>query len=137
MSSRLFAHYAFEAHETFGRFEDSLRLAKISFVRACVYRSNAEQNALYQQGRTTPGHIVTWAKPGHSKHNRMAGDLPASHAGDYYPLVNGKLAGKRPHSHFLLWQRMGALAVAAGLEWGGNWKSKKADFPHFQFRGAK
>jgi peptidoglycan L-alanyl-D-glutamate endopeptidase CwlK len=32
-------------------------------------RSFEEQDAIYQQGRTRPGPIVTWAKPGYSLHN--------------------------------------------------------------------
>ena len=31
-------------------------------------RTLAEQRKLYAQGRTTPGNIVTWAKPENSKH---------------------------------------------------------------------
>src|SRR5699024_12147382 len=33
------------------------------------YRSHAEQNALYAQGRTKPGNIVTNARRGQSLHN--------------------------------------------------------------------
>jgi peptidoglycan L-alanyl-D-glutamate endopeptidase CwlK len=33
------------------------------------YRTHAEQDALYAQGRTTPGPIVTRAKGGQSPHN--------------------------------------------------------------------
>jgi len=32
-------------------------------------RTSSEQEALYAQGRTTPGHIVTNAKAGESMHN--------------------------------------------------------------------
>src|SRR5215207_9435814 len=34
-----------------------------------AYRSNAEQDALYAQGRTKPGSKVTNARGGQSKHN--------------------------------------------------------------------
>ena len=33
------------------------------------FRSLAEQNAIYDSGRTVNGHIVTWAEPGKSLHN--------------------------------------------------------------------
>lgn len=33
------------------------------------FRTWDEQQAIYNQGRTTPGKIVTWAKPGYSWHN--------------------------------------------------------------------
>lgn len=39
-----------------------------------TYRTQARQNMLYEQGRTTPGPIVTWTK--NSKHNmRRAFDI--------------------------------------------------------------
>lgn len=33
------------------------------------FRSLAEQNVIYQSGRTVDGHIVSWAEPGKSLHN--------------------------------------------------------------------
>ncbi len=135
MSTRLFSHLAHECREQFAHFEETLHREGIDFVRTCVWRSAAEQTALYEQGRTKPGHIVTWAKAGQSKHNRTAGGLPASHAADYYPLWNGKLADRRHQEQIQLWQKLGAAATAAGLEWGGNWTPPKADFPHVQFKG--
>lgn len=51
----------------------------------CTHRSNDEQAALYAQGRTKPGRIVTRCKPGMSRHN----SLPAM-AFDIGILVNGK-----------------------------------------------
>ena len=38
---------------------------------SCAYRSFAEQQATYNQGRTLPGNIVTWALPGQSAHNYL------------------------------------------------------------------
>lgn len=35
----------------------------------CTYRSNAEQDADYAQGRTAPGAIITHARAGESAHN--------------------------------------------------------------------
>lgn len=41
-----------------------------------TYRDNARQNAIYAQGRTKPGKIVTYAKGGQSWHNyRLAFDF--------------------------------------------------------------
>lgn len=86
------------------------------------YRSHAAQAALYAQGRTAPGNIVTNARPGRSWHNhRLAFDVaPVDERG-------------RPTwpSDVPLWDKIGALGEGAGLEWGGNWTSF-VDRPHFQ-----
>lgn len=83
-------------------------------------RTFPEQQVLYDKGRTTPGPIVTKAKPGQSFHNY---DL----AVDVVPIVKGKAdwEGKQ-------WARIGMLGTTAGLEWGGSWKTFK-DLPHFQY----
>jgi len=83
------------------------------------FRSCERQDKLYAQGRTEKGDIVTNAKCGQSIHNY-------SEAGDVYEYKNGKILFKNPN-----WDRIGELAVQAGLEWGGNWKSFQ-DRPHVQ-----
>lgn len=135
MSDQLFGSYAMEAQEMFSEFEHRLKESGLEFVRACVYRSDAEQERLFAQGRTAPGRIVTWARAGQSKHNRTAGGRPASHAGDYYPLLHGKLAGLNSSAERILWMQLGLAAVASGLEWGGHWPERKKDRPHVQFKG--
>ena len=84
------------------------------------YRSKAEQDALYAQGRTKPGKIVTNAKGGYSMHNwgiafdfcRNDGKGTYNESGDFFTKV-------------------GKLGQSIGLEWGGSWKSFP-DKPHFQ-----
>ena len=34
-----------------------------------------------------------------------------------------------------LWQRVGAIGEANGLQWAGRWPKAKREFPHFQFTG--
>lgn len=90
-------------------------------------RTPEEQEKLYQQGRTTPGPIVTWTK--NSYH--LAQDDGYGHAMDIapYPVDWGnslrfaRLAGI-----------IQACAVLEGvdIEWGGIWKNR--DLPHFQLR---
>lgn len=82
------------------------------------YRTYAEQQALYNQGRTTPGAIVTKAKPGESLHNFGL-------AIDVVPIVNGKADWNYD------WQKIADIAKPLGFEWGGDWTSFK-DKPHFQ-----
>jgi peptidoglycan L-alanyl-D-glutamate endopeptidase CwlK len=88
-------------------------------------RTFDEQEKLYNQGRTTPGKIVTKAKPGQSFHNYGL-------AIDVVPIVHGKAVWEDEK----LWQKLGVIGESAGFEWGGRWKF--VDKPHFQFpRGTK
>ncbi len=87
-----------------------------------THRTFAEQDALYAQGRTAPGNIVTNARGGWSWHNwRRAFDI-AIHdfPGDTTPdnVYDGP------------WAKVGAIGESLGLEWGGRWKHP--DLPHFQ-----
>lgn len=108
----------------------------VQFINAChvhgiailvtsTYRDNESQQALYNQGRTTPGKIVTNAKPGESFHNYGV-------AFDFVPLVNGKALW----DDVALFVRCGELAESCGLEWAGRWKSFK-ELAHCQFTGGK
>jgi hypothetical protein len=81
------------------------------------FRTYAEQDALYAQGRTTPGNIVTKAKGGFSNHNFGL-------AFDIVGITNGKL------DYNLDWKSLSTLGKSKGFEWGGDWKFK--DLPHFE-----
>ena len=86
-------------------------------------RTHAEQDALYAQGRTTGGEIVTNARGGYSNHNfGIAFDI-------------GVFSGNRYLPESPLYKAVGALGMELGLEWGGNWKTI-VDQPHFQLRPA-
>lgn len=84
-------------------------------------RTYQEQDALYAQGRTTPGDKVTNAKGGQSNHNfGIAFDI-------------GVFEGNKYLSDSPKYKTVGILGVDLGLEWGGNWKTI-TDQPHFQLR---
>ena len=83
-------------------------------------RTIAEQDALYAQGRTTPGNIVTNAKGGTSFHNYGV-------AFDICPYIGGKLLW----NNLELFKKVGAIGKKIGLEWGGDWVGF-VDLPHFQ-----
>jgi peptidoglycan LD-endopeptidase CwlK len=109
--------------------------AGIDLLVTSTYRSPAVQNELYKRGRTLLWEngrrvrVVTNAKGGQSFHNyRLALDV--------VPMRNGKPVWGTTGADGLLWQRVGALGEAAGLEWGGRWRTLK-DFPHFQYTGGK
>ena len=89
----------------------------------CTYRSPDEQAALYAQGRTAPGHIVTNAPPLQSAHNfGLAFDGCPTIYGK--PLWDEALNG----SH---WVMYGAIARLVGMEWGGDWATFR-EGPHCQ-----
>jgi LysM repeat protein len=88
-------------------------------------RTMEEQDALYAQGRTTPGKIVTNARAGQSYHNfGLAFDVLVLDA-------MGKAQWSASHPG---WRQAGLAGEALELEWGGRWTSFK-DLPHFQFTG--
>ena len=103
------------------------------FIKACqhsgidllvtsTYRDNESQDALYAQGRTTEGRIVTNAKGGESFHNYRC-------AIDVVPIVEGKPDWDTSHP---VWESVAMLGKQAGLEWAGDWKTFK-EMAHFQF----
>jgi peptidoglycan L-alanyl-D-glutamate endopeptidase CwlK len=86
-------------------------------------RTRAEQDALYAQGRTAAGAIVTSVKYPNSMHNwGIAADFCRN---------DGKGAYNDTDEFFT---KVGEIAESIGLEWGGRWKSF-VDKPHLQMSG--
>lgn len=85
-------------------------------------RTKEEQDALYAQGRTKPGQIVT-----NSPGNSYSSYHQWGTAFDFYR-NDGKGAYYDNDGFF---SRVGSIGISLGLEWGGNWKSI-VDKPHFQ-----
>lgn len=98
-------------------------------ILTCTYRSDAEQDKLYAQGRSTPGPIVTKAKGGQSKHNTVTpAGQPAAEAYDVAVLEHGKLVWDDADA----WRIVGAHGQAVGLKWYGAPGAKFPEKPHFQ-----
>lgn len=95
----------------------------IDVLITSTYRDGESQSALYAQGRTTPGKIVTNAKAGQSFHNWRV-------AFDFVPLVNGKAQW----ADTKLFTKCGEIAEQCGLEWAGRWKRFK-ELAHCQYTG--
>jgi peptidoglycan L-alanyl-D-glutamate endopeptidase CwlK len=85
-------------------------------------RTWAEEDALYAQGRTSPGKIVTDARGGQSAHN-------FGYAVDLVPeeIEPGQPDWNETHP---AWKRMLEVGRVVGLAEGANWRSFK-DAPHF------
>lgn len=97
-------------------------------------RTFAEQDALYAQGRTKPGAIVTKAKGGQSYHNYgLAIDIvllvDKDGNGSYESAVwdeKKDFDGDKVAD----WSEIVHVFKQHGWEWGGDWKF--TDLPHFQ-----
>lgn len=100
--------------------------AGIDILVTSTVRDMEAQEALYAQGRTKPGQIVTNAKPGYSAHNfRVALDV--------VPLRFGKpVWGTSLTEDKELWAKVGAIFESCGFEWAAHWKSFP-EWAHFQF----
>ena len=113
-----------QARERVQAFLDACQAQGIDLLVTSTYRDAESQNALYAQGRTTPGKVVTNARAGQSFHNYRC-------AVDVVPLRNGKPVWDAEDP---LWHTVGQLGKAAGLEWAGEWKTFK-ETAHFQYTG--
>lgn len=102
-------------------FLDKCKEQGIDVIITSTYRDKESQQALYDQGRTKPGNIVTKAKPGQSFHNWRV-------AFDFVPIVNGKAQW----NDISLFKKCGEIAKFIGLEWAGDWKSFK-EYAHCQY----
>jgi peptidoglycan L-alanyl-D-glutamate endopeptidase CwlK len=94
----------------------------IDILITSTYRDMESQKALYAQGRTTKGKIVTNAKAGQSFHNYRV-------AFDFVPITGGKC----DWTNIGLFTRCGRIAESIGLEWAGAWKGRFRELAHCQF----
>lgn len=104
-------------------------------VRAFItttYRSNQEQGALYAQGRSKSGPIVTHADAGQSKHNFMINGSPAAKAFDFAIYNDDNSVNWDAESE--PWQKAIQVGRDLGLECGADWNPPKRDCPHMQLR---
>ncbi len=101
-------------------------------------RTLQRQRALYAQGRTAPGRIVTYAngtvKPhGTGKSNHQAWPDGFGHAVDCTFVVDLDSDGDMDDPTWdedRPWALYGEVAEAHGLSWGGRWK--RPDRPHVE-----
>lgn len=104
-------------------FLDACTRQGIDILITSTYRDLDSQAALYAQGRTSPGRIVTNARPGQSFHNFRV-------AFDFVPIVNGKC----DWSDLSLFTRCGAIGESVGLTWAGRWTTFR-EMAHLQYTG--
>jgi len=98
--------------------------AGIDVLIYSTYRDNEAQNALYAQGRTAKGVIVTNAKGGQSFHNYRV-------AFDFVPVINGKARWNDQDAY----RTCGKIGEDIGFEWAGRWTGKLKETAHMQYTG--
>jgi peptidoglycan L-alanyl-D-glutamate endopeptidase CwlK len=94
--------------------------AGIKVIITSTYRDNESQTQLYNQGRTTPGKIVTKAKAGQSMHNYRL-------AFDFCPMIEDTCAW----TDTLLFIKCANIGKSLGLESGMDFSNP--DKPHLQY----
>lgn len=115
-----------QTQELARRFVSACAKVGIEVLIYCTWRSNAEQDELYKQGRTKPGKIVTNARGGMSWHNWKR-------AFDFVPLVSGKPAWNSTS----LYKQCGEIGESLGLEWAGRWTGSLRETAHMQYTKGK
>lgn len=100
--------------------QEECRKNGITYIVTQTERSRAEQTAIYNQGRSTPGRIVTYCQYPMSPHCWCC-------AYDIAITVNGKVTWDRDD----LYRKAGAIGKALGLQWGGEFK-RIYDTPHYE-----
>ncbi len=126
MSSRRIEDLVPELQVKFRLFASICLSSGIDFMVTCTLRPQIEQDALYAQGRTKPGKIITWTRK--SRHSE-------GRAFDIAILANGKIVWDTSydadHDTIPEYLEAGIIGETVGLIWGGRWKGKP-DFCHFE-----
>lgn len=142
LSSRKIDDLAPPARNRALKFLGECRAQGIDVLVTCTVRDEETQNELYSHGRTReqldgagllhispkPGPIVTNAKGGDSFHQYEV-------ALDGVPLRYGKPVWGTEGEDGVLWNRVGEIGEACGLEWAGRWHGHLREMAHFQYTG--
>lgn len=107
--------------------EEAIRTSPIDFAIIQGVRTQEEQDALYAQGRTKPGPVVTWTR--NSKHIPQKDGY--GHAIDFAAFIDGKISWDEKHYPPIIKTILNAanelgVKVISGSQW------KTPDFPHIE-----
>lgn len=105
------------------QFIEKCKEAGVDVIITSTYRDFESQDALYAQGRTTKGPIVTNAKGGSSYHNYRI-------AFDFCPIVGGKAVW----NDIKTFVKCGEIGKSLGLDYAGDWSSFR-EYAHLQEAG--
>jgi peptidoglycan L-alanyl-D-glutamate endopeptidase CwlK len=107
---------------------EAIKETPIDFTITSGKRELHEQVALYAQGRTKPGNIVTYTDGINNRSKHQDGL-----AVDLYPFVNGKVDVNDVESLKVIAEHIKKVASSLGfhVRWGGDFQKFK-DYPHFE-----
>lgn len=97
-----------------------------------IYRTAAEQEAMYQQGRTTPGKIITDAHAWQSAHCATDKGEPAAQAFDVALRAGTRIVWDMNGTTSVFWSDARDTGNMLGLVWGATFNNPPRDFGHFQ-----
>ena len=114
--------------------ETAIKDTPIDFTITSGVRTTEQQKALYAQGRTKPGSIVTKADGVKSKSNHQVKSDGYGHAIDFVPYVNGRVDWNNEGNFKTIANHILKTAKSLGIsvEWGGLWAFR--DLPHIQLK---
>jgi peptidoglycan L-alanyl-D-glutamate endopeptidase CwlK len=107
------------------RLVEALAHEGLDIVLTQGVRSTQQQAALYAQGRYKPGKVVTNCDGLIKVSNHQPKADGYGYAVDVAWVIEGRVTWEGP------WDRLGTLAEAQGLVWGGRWVSFP-DRPHVE-----
>ena len=118
---------------------EAIKETPVDFTITSGVRTLAEQKALYAQGRTKPGCIVTKADGVKNKSNHQVKADGYGHAIDLCPYVDGEMDWNDESNFKIIAAHIKATANCMGIKitWGGDWTEQKqgiVDLPHFELR---
>lgn len=113
--------------EAVDRILDAMELLGHPMMPTDGVRTVAQQKALYAQGRTAPGKIVTNADGELKRSNHQVHGDGLGHAVDCAFIVDGKPSWADEHP----WALYGLMAKTLRLTWGGDWHGL-VDRPHIE-----
>jgi len=103
--------------------EASIKDTPIDFSITSGVRTTKEQQALYAQGRTTKGAVVTQKDGVKKKSNHQVKADGKGHAFDFCPYINGGLSWNNTSAFIAIALHIKAKAKCLGIKvrWGADW----------------
>lgn len=114
---------------------EAIKDSPVDFTITDGIRTVSEQAALYAQGRTKPGKVVTHVDGINKKSNHQIKADGYGYAVDLYPFKNGSVQVNDADGLKVIAVHIKSVAkkLNINVEWGGDWISFK-DFPHFELK---
>lgn len=113
--------------------KEAIKYCPVDFTITDGVRTTEQQRALYNQGRITPGKIVTQVDGVNKKSNHQAKEDGFGYAVDLYPYYNRTVHVNDAKNLKMIADHIKEVAKQLNItiQWGGDWRTFK-DYPHFE-----